>query len=66
MSPIQILFSILKRELKKETVTNEIQLIESLIDIWHGTENIQICIKKNGTFNARKGSFFQEDKRMVY
>jgi transposase len=46
MNPIENLWSVLKKEMKKETITNKKQLIESLINVWHRNESIQTSCKK--------------------
>lgn len=46
MNPIENLWSVLKKEMKKETITNKKQLIESLINVWHRNESIQTSCRK--------------------
>lgn len=41
MNPIENLWAIVKQEMRKTNITTKVQLIETLIKIWHHNENIQ-------------------------
>lgn len=41
MNPIENLWAILKREMRKEHITTKNQLIETLIRVWHRSADIQ-------------------------